>query len=316
MVKAMTRTEFIHKVKEIFDSLPARERDVATYILNNPKDVALLSMRAQGREANVPAATLTRFAQRVGLQGYDDLRAIYAAALRGSADAFGGRAKALVDLHREVGVEAVAAEMAQGLAEQVARLGASSQIGDLVGAATLLSEANRIFCLGHRGSFPVAYQFAHVTSFFDDRAVLLATPGGSATSRIIEARDGDVLLVVSYLPSSRQVVETVAYAKRQGLKVICITPNNATPVGRLSDCVIVVPGPTHSFFDSMTPAFAACEMLVALVAGMVPGEVAQAVSKREEELWDLGVWWGIDEELPPGTRVDQKLSKSKPKGGK
>ena len=57
-------------------------------MLDEPRDVALLSMREQARQAGVQPATMTRLAQRLGLDGYDAIREIYAEALRGGGSGF------------------------------------------------------------------------------------------------------------------------------------------------------------------------------------------------------------------------------------
>ena len=61
-------------IVEAFDILPPQLQTAARYMLDRPDDVALLSMREQARRAGVPAATMTRLAKRLGLEGYDQVR--------------------------------------------------------------------------------------------------------------------------------------------------------------------------------------------------------------------------------------------------
>jgi DNA-binding MurR/RpiR family transcriptional regulator len=298
-LRCMERHEFTIKVKQAYDDLPGRVRAVAQYVLDNPHDVALLSMREQARRASVPPATMTRFAQHLGLAGFEEVRAIHADALRDAPEAFSGRAETLVKRHREVGSAGVAIEIVQSLKAHISELATPSRIEQLTSAAKDLAKAKRIYCLGHRSSFPAAFQFAHIMSFFDRRAILLEAAGASGTAAILEAGPGDVLLVVSFLPAARQVVEAVAFARRHGVRIIAVTRSETTPVGRLADRVILVSSNSPSFFDTMTPAFATCEMLVALVAGLHKDDVPTAVRETEQRLWDLGAWWGQNEYLPP-----------------
>ena len=294
----MERSAFIDRVKDMFDALPGRIKVAARFVLENPHDVALLSMREQARRAEVPPATMTRLAQHLGLSGYDDIRAIYAASLRDKPDAYSDRAEMLVQRHREVGVSGVAAAMVESLARQVTDLGSRAGADRLVAAAEELKGARRILCLGQRSSFPVAYQFAHVLAFFDDRAVLLDAAGGAGSTTLLGVGRQDVLLVSSFTPAARPVVEMTAYARRQGARVIAITDSEASPIGRLAHRVVVVGSRSPSFFDTMTPAFAACEILVALVAGLYAGNVPAAVRDTEARLHDLKTWWRADEGLP------------------
>ena len=61
-------------------------------VLERPRDVALLSMREQARQAGVQPATMTRLAKHLGMDGYDEVRELYAAAVRDGDLGFAGKA--------------------------------------------------------------------------------------------------------------------------------------------------------------------------------------------------------------------------------
>ena len=73
------------RILNVFAGMPPRLQAAARFVLDQPQDVALLTMREQARRAGVPPATMTRLAQRLGLSGYEELRGSYAAAIRQSA---------------------------------------------------------------------------------------------------------------------------------------------------------------------------------------------------------------------------------------
>ena len=97
-------------IVEAFDALSPRLKTAARYVLDRPDDVALLSMREQARHAGVPPATMTRLAQRLGLEGYEQVRALYAGAVRSGALGFAGKAGAQVEAQKLRGERALAAE--------------------------------------------------------------------------------------------------------------------------------------------------------------------------------------------------------------
>src|SRR5260370_28043380 len=88
----MDRGPLNASIVEAFDILPPQLQTAARYMLDRPDDVALLSMREQARRAGVPPATMTRLAQRLGLEGYDQVRELYARAVRAGALRFAGKA--------------------------------------------------------------------------------------------------------------------------------------------------------------------------------------------------------------------------------
>src|SRR5947208_15553615 len=99
------------RIIKAFDTMSGQLQAGARYVLDRPKDVALLSMREQARQAGVQPATMTRLAKRLGLSGYDDLREIYAAAVRNGDLGFAGRADAQVASQKLKGDKALAAEI-------------------------------------------------------------------------------------------------------------------------------------------------------------------------------------------------------------
>src|SRR5919197_6096009 len=93
-----------------YDALPARLQAAARWVLQHPQDVALLSTREQARRAGVPPATMTRFAQRLGLAGHDAIRQVHAERVRRGAG-FSGKAEAMVARRRAKGEAALAQDM-------------------------------------------------------------------------------------------------------------------------------------------------------------------------------------------------------------
>src|SRR6185436_4535417 len=85
-------------IVEAFDLLPPQLQTAARYMLDRPDDVALLSMREQARRAGVPPATMTRLAKRLGLDGYDSVRELYAGAVRAGTLGFAGKAGVQVEV--------------------------------------------------------------------------------------------------------------------------------------------------------------------------------------------------------------------------
>jgi DNA-binding MurR/RpiR family transcriptional regulator len=131
-------------IVEAFETLSPQLQTAARYMLERPDDVALLSMREQARQAGVPAATMIRLAKRLGLEGYDDVRALYAGAMRDGTLGFAGKAGRQVEVQKLRGEKALAAEMVQTLSRQVARLAEPATLARLVDAAERLHRARRI----------------------------------------------------------------------------------------------------------------------------------------------------------------------------
>src|SRR5260370_2151564 len=83
-------------LKPGFDDLSPQLQEAARWVIDYPADVALLTAREQARRAGVAPATMTRLAQRIGLKGYDEIRKLYAEAVRRRPESFRAPAQELL----------------------------------------------------------------------------------------------------------------------------------------------------------------------------------------------------------------------------
>ena len=284
-------------IVDAFDTLPPRLQLAARYILDRPDDVALLSMREQARHAGVPPATMTRLAQRLGLDGYDAVRALYAGAVRdgtldfaGRAGAgFAGKAGAQVEAQKLRGERALAADMVQSLGQEIARLAEPRALDRLVAAADRLHKARRIYCLGLRACHSAAWHFHYMLSLLGDKTVMLDDAGGTGLDALRDSGRGDVVLAASVEPYARATIEAARYAAGEGVPVVALTDSEVSPLAQLASATILVATESPSFFHSMTPLLAVTEILAALVAGRSGQKALAALGRTEAQLAAFGV---------------------------
>ena len=131
------------QIIKAFDTMPAQLQAGARYVLDRPRDVALLSMREQARQAGVQPATMTRLAKHLGMDGYDDVRELYASAVREGDLGFAGKAGVQVVSQKLRGDKALAADMVQSLSRQIGRLAEPATLQRLADAAERLHRADR-----------------------------------------------------------------------------------------------------------------------------------------------------------------------------
>ena len=68
--KVSDMKDCIIKINESLDSLPRREKLLANYILGNLKDVSKMTITTLSKKSKASAATIVRFANRLGYAGY------------------------------------------------------------------------------------------------------------------------------------------------------------------------------------------------------------------------------------------------------
>ena len=276
---------------ERFENMPPQLRVAARFVLDHPKDVALMSMREQAHQAGVSHSTMMRLARWLGLEGYEDMRSLYARALR--APAPGDQVRQGLEQDGDPGYS-TAGVVADGLAAQISALGEYGSATQLIAAAKLLARSRNLFGVGARSGHSVANHFIQIMSFLagsDRKIALVGETGGHGLEALQGAGQGDVLLAVGMAPYERMTIEVARQSARQGVTVIAITDSSVSPLARIARETILVTSGSQSFFPSMAPAFAAVEILAALTAAQSDEDATEKVKRSEEQLAAFGIYW-------------------------
>lgn len=280
-------TNVLEQLKSIYNDLPAQLRAAAHWVIQHPDDVALLSMRDQARRAGVPPATMTRLAQRIGYSGFDEVRERFANAVRRGPAGFSARAVALLERRHRSGEDALVSEVFDTTAEQIRHLGSIKTVGEFRRAADIVTGARRIYCLGQRASYPVAFQLAYMCNLIGRDARLIDAPGGTGVDQLRDANEEDVCIAVSVRPYTRSTLTLTEHLTSRKVRIIGITDSEVSPLCKLSSVSLIVGVETPSFFHTLTPAFAAIEAIVALVAAGAGSQASDALNETERQLDSL-----------------------------
>ena len=287
----MTRlSSFNSRLKAGFDDLPPQLKEAARWVIDHPADVALLSLREQARRAGIAPATLTRLAQRLGLGGYNGVRKLFADAVRERPESYRGRAEELLVRRDSEGDQALVQDIFASLSQHLQNLSLPDAIERFTAAADMIASADRVFCLGQRSSFSVAYIFHYVRSLFGSNSVLVDGSGGSGVDTLRAIGKGDVLLAISVNRYVRHTIDAAKFAKDRGARVVALTDSEISPLVSFADEAILVRTETPSFFHTMAPAFAAVECLAALVAARRGRETLAALDESERQLATFGTY--------------------------
>jgi DNA-binding MurR/RpiR family transcriptional regulator len=287
----MAPQAIVRRITAEYQSFSARMQRVSSYVLDHPEDVALLSMREQARRAGVPPATMTRFAQRIGYAGYDELRGLFAASMRGRVSDFGMRAGELVMRREKLGEPMLAETLASEMIERIATLTEPSRIAAIIKGATLLGKGRRILCLGQRSCYAPAFHFAYVAGLYGAPTLLLDAPGGTGIDQLRFSGPEDTMLAVSYAPYTRATVEIATSARELGIRVVALTDSMVSPLGRVAHQVIVVPTDLTDATHVASPAFAAAEILAALLVAQAGPAGREVLESTETDFAKRRIYW-------------------------
>ena len=279
------------RTEEAFDGLSPRLRQAARYLLDHPEEVAFNSMRTLAAHAQVPPATLVRLARSLGYGGYQELREPFRQRLSGRAAGFTARARELQAQRREDETEILLRDIVAAdtvnLQQSFTDVGADR----LAACADMLAEARRIYVVGVRSCYPIAFYFQYAWNMFHDDAVLLASGGGTFADALRRIGGEDVLLAISFHPYSRETVQAVEFASARDARVIAVTDSSLSPLARGASEALVVANKSPSFFQSLVGALSVSQALIAILVARGGNQGLNSLAASEDHLEHFDAYW-------------------------
>ncbi|MCK9516191.1 MAG: MurR/RpiR family transcriptional regulator [Ottowia sp.] len=230
----------------------------ARYVIDHPTEVSTLSMRKVAACAGVRPATLSRLAQSLGYAGWPQLKALFSQELRVMPESYAQRARALLAGRRASPDRSLLDTRVQAdnlLSLEIDNAEALPQ------AVALLQGAGRVIVAGFRSSYPIAFGFRYLYSLFRPNVHLLDSSVGALDHELRYLQPSDVIVIITYAPYTREVLDVTRAATRQGSPFIAVCDSRLAPVARGARCVLMFRTQSTSFFPSTVAAQALVELL-------------------------------------------------------
>jgi DNA-binding MurR/RpiR family transcriptional regulator len=274
------------------DGMTPEVRKAASWLLDNPADISISSMREIAAAASVTPNTLMRMARGCGFAGYDDFREPFREYVRRANASFPDRADGLQQRSQSGNLNALYNDMSSSHIANIAETFQASSAAAIKAAADEIINARRVFVLGVGLNHSLARNFSYLADMALDNVVPIPREGSVAIDDIARADQRDVLLAITFKPFRSEVVDTVALARRQQVKVVGISDSAASPVVANSEHSFVINTDTPQFFTSIVAAAALLETLMAFVIAEASPEVVDNIRHFHQRRHDLGIYKG------------------------
>jgi len=272
------------------DALSPQARKAATYVLENPTDVGVSTVREIAEAAQVTPNTVVRMARQVGFDGYDDFRAPFRAAIRAGTVSFPDRARWLQDIAGAGDLGGLYADMVKSALQNIEDTFANISEPQLRDAAHAIWNARRVFTLGVGVNNSNARTFTYLASTGMVDFHTIPRPGSSPIDDLAWADGRDVLIAITCKPYRTEVVEAVHLARQQGLTIVALSDSPASPIIRAADHGFVVAADTPQFFPSSVSTIALLETLLSFVIAVASPEIVQRVETFHARRHALGIY--------------------------
>ncbi len=205
------------------------DTQIAGYLLANLDQAPLLTGAELAAQLELSASSITRFAQRLGFEGYPDLRRDLRRALREQQAPSVPESK-----------EGLFAEYWTREKQNLEELSRTSD-NLLEAVCETLASAKQIWILGSRSNFGHAVLTHQLLSGVRNGVHLLEPNAIISPEALLETSPQDVLLIFATRRYARATTQIATTLKSRGAKLILITDNGNSPLVPHANHVIRVP---------------------------------------------------------------------------
>lgn len=223
-------------IKTYYPSFTRTEKRIADFILNKPKDVIYMSVTELAEKCKVGEGTVVRFARKVGLSGYQELK------LTLSRDLVSPIENVLEDVSTEDSLESIINKVTTRNLKAISDTSKLIDVNALKSAIEAVTNTRRLelYGVGASGFTALAakYKFLRIGIFCNALTDphLQAMSAATLTSK-------DVAIGISHSGATKDTIESLRIAKKAGAKTICITNFARSPITKVSDIILITASP-------------------------------------------------------------------------
>ena len=269
------------KIKGKYDTLPRNQKKVADYFIDNFDRIPFLNVQEIARSTGTSVASVVRFAQSVGFEGFSKLRDAIAESFQNQINnkiifPLFEKHKADEDLLTEVAnVDIANINNTLNLIER-------KTFDDII---KRILDAERVFTAGLGISYLLSEILAYQLSQVGIDSTVFKHTHTLFHEQILFMNKKDLLIVFSFPPYSKETIDAAQFAKEKNIDVIAVTNKYASPVTFCTKANLIVKSENMLFTNS----FAAISVLINAIAtacALKKKSRAKKILKETEEIME------------------------------
>jgi len=271
--------ELMNKIEKA--KLSKAEAEIAKEIVNNLQRVAFLSGPQFAKICNVNTSTITRFAQKLGFSGYPALKDYLQELYRKTYTPYEVYEDFLKKYDSESIVELTHKQDEENIRQMLFKLD-EKKIDIIVDK---IESANSIIIASIGASETLVDVFYYYLDALGKKYVSLKGFGISKKIEIMNIKEGDLFIGISFQRILREVRDCAKFAKKLGATTIAITDSDINPLSITCDYSLIAPVMPLTFSLSITAPMLLINILLNKLAAKNPKKVAKHLKIVKKE-WD------------------------------
>ncbi|MBP2159155.1 MULTISPECIES: MurR/RpiR family transcriptional regulator [Asticcacaulis] len=253
-------------IVQVYEDLSRRMKQVATFVLDKPEDVAFETLAVIAERADVQPSAIVRFAKILGYPGASQMQKVIRDELLANhmTLAYGERARQFTAASGEAdgATDNILGEYVEADLVSLNHLRQSISAAQIREANAAIAQASTVYIAGFRRAFPPASYLAYALQRAGKRTCFIDGTGGLWANQIRGIQPDDLLIAISFRPYAEETVKCHAIALERGAPILSITDSNVSPLVKGSGQVLLVRDAEVRSFRSLTATLCLVQSLV------------------------------------------------------
>lgn len=250
-----------------YEDLSPRLKQVATYVLDNPNNIALETLAVIANRSKVQPSTIVRFAKVFGYNGASEMQRLFREDILTTAPSpsYSERIRQFKERFDQAEWDSphnVMRDFAESNIIALDHLREAVREEDLDRSVEMLHRAHTVYLAGVRRSFPVAAYLAYSLSHVEKRAFLIDGVAGMMAEQSMMTSEDDLVFAVSFRPYAGETLAVIERAKANRTPLIVISDSKLSPAAKGADVAFEVKDAEVRQFRSLTASMCLAQTLV------------------------------------------------------
>ena len=276
------RNDILTILQEKAPTFSKGQRRISQYILESYDKAAFMTANRLGKTVGVSESTVVRFAVDLGFEGYPEMQKAMQEMVLNRLTSV----QRIEVANDRIGDQDVLSMVIHSDMEKLRQTDETLNREEFHGAVDAILNARRIYILGVRSVAPLASFLGHYLNYmFNNVHIVNGFSVGEMFENIVGIGDRDVVIAFSFPRYSASTTKGAQYCRTTGAKVIGITDSRESPLGSVSDLVLVAKSDMVSLVDSLVAPLSVINALIVALASRRQKELHDTFEALEQ-IWD------------------------------
>ena len=291
------KKDLFDKIIRIYPKLSPKKRRVADLIMNDYKNIFLMTAREIAEKCDVSEPTIIRFSVDMGFSGYAEFLHYMKGVLHTELTS----AERLTRTSRKPDEGTTIQRYCQNAIHNLQNLMTSVSDVELKKIASSIYKADRVYVVGYRASATLAYHFGYLLKKVRENVMIDTDLSWELMDTLNECGRNTLMVVIAFPRYPRRTIEILKYANRCNVQTIGLSDTPTSPIITFADQYVMIDIEGVSFVDPFAHIIAFLGALVHEIAFIDNEEAMRCISKFDSGVKAANEFYTEDE-------IDQRLA--------